>query len=481
MSEPDITNYAYVWYKRDPDPAQLLEFTEEELEKIYEIILNYSYPCYLAGSELINSMSPEEKTKLLQHELLFIREKMAEAGLAHIIIMQIPRVLYDLFNFHHNKFENFNFRYECDEHIETIRGYNALTREYTNSIKKNIFSLNVFIMKKIISQHRPDIRESYNELFEELIIDSFISHIFELDLERINILRQTIHFEKQYSKGHTILYRGARNDKDVLTKHNDDLVTSGTSLSFNASMLSGCVIDKSNCTLHYATGRNMDYRIGQFVNNDKIKYSIKKFLLHDLSNEDSLFFIPPIHPFLQLYCSIELFHPRTKVGIDFKLNMSRDVRGLTCSPTFIAKSDYLVSNKTFEELNALYQRYKSTNVVNTWSSDIAEQLKQEQFMTARATTIQEAALQGARLAQQKAEAKLLEIARMKGNQIRARYLTKLGFGGKKSRKNKKIKQSATKSNKNKKKYNKLSRHKYGKNNITRKNLQRRCGRRIHKS
>lgn len=68
---------------------------------------------------------------------------------------------------------------------------------------------------------------------------------------------------------------------------------------------------------------------------------------------------------------------------------------------------------------------------------------------------------------------------MKGNQIRARYLTKLGFGGKKSRKNKKIKQSATKSNKNKKKYNKLSRHKYGKNNITRKKLQHRCGRRIH--
>ena len=472
MSEPDITNYAYVWYKIDPE--QLLEFTEEELEKIYEIILNYSYPCYLAGSELINRMSPEEKTKLLQHELLFIREKMAEAGLSHVIIMQIPRVLYDLFNLHHNKFEKFNFRYECEHDIETIRGYNALTREYTNSIKKNIFSLNVFIMN-IISQYRPDIRESYNELFEELILDSVISDIFELHIsERKNILRQTIHFEKQYSEGHTILYRGARNDKDVLTKTKYDLTTSGTSLSFNASMLSGCVNDKSGCTLAYATGRNMDYIMGQLVNNDKIKYSIKKFLLHDLSNEDSLFFIPPIHPFLQLYCSIELFHPRTKVGIDFKLNMSRDVRGLTCYPTFIAKSDYLVSNKTFEELNALYQRYKSTNVVNTWSSDVARQLKQEQLMTARATTIQEAALRGAMrgarlqaLAQKAAEQKATRLSketatRMKGNDpIRARYLTKLGFGGKKTRKNNKfVKQSALKSNKNKKKYNKSSRRKY---------------------
>jgi hypothetical protein len=207
MSEPDITNYAYVWYKRDPE--QLLEFTEEELEKIYEILLNYSYPCYLTGSELINRMSPEEKAKLLQHELLFIREKMAEAGLAHIIIMQIPRVLYDLFNLYHNRNEKFNFRYNCDDFIVKISGYNVVTRGYTDSIKENIFSLNVFIMNHI-RRYISNIRElfdSYDVLFEELIkliVDSAaFSNIFQPKrLERINILRQTIHFEKQYSKGH---------------------------------------------------------------------------------------------------------------------------------------------------------------------------------------------------------------------------------------------------------------------------------------
>jgi hypothetical protein len=91
-------------------------------------------------------------------------------------------------------------------------------------------------------------------------------------------------------------------------------------------------------------------------------------------------------------------------------------------------------------------------------------------MTARATTIQEAALRGARLqalTQKAAEQKAARLsqenaARMKRiDPSRAKYLTRLGFGGKKTRKNNKfVKQSALKSNKNKKKYNKSSRRKY---------------------
>ena len=60
---PDITNYAYVWYAKDPSQ----QITQQDLDIIYEIILNYSYPCYLSGSALIRALTPEEKTKLLQH------------------------------------------------------------------------------------------------------------------------------------------------------------------------------------------------------------------------------------------------------------------------------------------------------------------------------------------------------------------------------------------------------------------------------
>ena len=92
----DILNYAYVWYKENPD----VDFTLDEEQKIYQIILNYSYPCYL-GNSLISSMSPTDKTELLEHELSFIRKKFQEVGLVDVNIIQIPRVLYDLFNIYY--------------------------------------------------------------------------------------------------------------------------------------------------------------------------------------------------------------------------------------------------------------------------------------------------------------------------------------------------------------------------------------------
>jgi hypothetical protein len=74
------------------------------------------------------------------------------------------------------------------------------------------------------------------------------------------------------------------------------------------------------------------------------------------------------------------------------------VTGLfACRPSeeeFIEQCDYLKSKETHEQLNALYQRYKSTNVVGTWSSDPETQLKQERFMKARAETVEAAALRG---------------------------------------------------------------------------------------
>jgi hypothetical protein len=95
--------------------------------------------------------------------------------------------------------------------------------------------------------------------------------------------------------------------------------------------------------------------------NNKIKYTIKKFYLHDWSDEDSLFFIPPIHPFLQLYCKGELWHPRTKIGINhgkiYKIN------GLACP---MKERDYLSSFKTIEELEELFQQYKSSGQISVW-------------------------------------------------------------------------------------------------------------------
>ena len=405
----DITNYVYVWYTRDAS-----QITEDDLDKIYEIVLNYSYPCYLSGSEVITRLTPEEKTKLLQHELSFIEEKMETAGLSHIIMMQIPRVLYDLFNlyftFNHTNVDvvdvmNTKFVYRCSAAIAKMSDYNTLTREYTDSVKGNIFALNAFIVNYIQEKYSmSNIRDSYDKIANELVahcwlipenyISSSVFHNTSSLEEAKNIVRQTIHFEKQYSQGYAILYRGARSTMDSLIVGSR---YSFKSLSFNLSIFTGCVMDVGACTMSYFAALN---------GNDKIKINVKKFFLHDLSSENSLFFIPPIHPYVQVYSSGELFHCRTKIGIDYDVELEKViasgaytrqiVTGLfSCMPSekeFVEKCDYLTSDKTFEELNALYKRYQSTGVVGTWSSNAAIQSKQEQIMEARAANVKEVAL-----------------------------------------------------------------------------------------
>ena len=474
---PDITNYAYVWYARDPSQ----QITQQDLDKIYEIILNYSYPCYLSGSAVIRQLPPEEKIKLLHNELLFIEEIMETFGLSHIVMMQIPRVLYDLFNlyftFKHTQKDLStipSFIYACFSDIAKMNDYSVLTREYTDSVKDNIFALNAFIVENIQKKN------SYDEIADELVeecwsfrdipqdkpftpeqIKTFPSGLNyydaisasaavppptssappaqrnyatmsfkmfnDLSLEEAKkIVRQTIHFEKQDSQGRAILYRGSENIVDSLIDLTENYYSnpplcdkymggvmsrdpcmslSFRSLSFNLSIFTGCVMDVGACTMAFfsqTTSRSGDL-------NDKIKLNIKKFLFDDDSAENSLFFIPPIPPYVQMYSKGELFHPRTKIGKDYtelknKLRNTTPpprfytpdfVKGLfACKPyedKFIQECDYLKSKGTQEELNALYQRYKSTHVVGTWSSDAATQSEQERFMEARAETVKAAA------------------------------------------------------------------------------------------
>ena len=121
----DITNYAYVWYTQD---NPLTKVSQEDLDKIHKIIINYSYPCYL-GNDSIRELAPDDKKKIIYQELLFIREKMAEDGLSHVTIIQIPRILYDLFNLYYttstdelrSKFftweSKMSFSFECNMKI----------------------------------------------------------------------------------------------------------------------------------------------------------------------------------------------------------------------------------------------------------------------------------------------------------------------------------------------------------------------------
>ena len=55
----DIANYAYVWYTKD---NPLTKVSQEDLDKIHKIIINYSYPCYL-GNDSIRELAPDDKKK----------------------------------------------------------------------------------------------------------------------------------------------------------------------------------------------------------------------------------------------------------------------------------------------------------------------------------------------------------------------------------------------------------------------------------
>ena len=92
--------------------------------------------------------------------------------------------------------------------------------------------------------------------------------------------------------------------------------------------------------------------------------------------------------------------------------------GIICSYDFIRNSNYLISNKSTQELNALYQRYKSTSVIGTWYSDAATQSKQEQTLVTRPITAQQASARGAQLQAVKASI---------SNQPRSKLYASLGI------------------------------------------------------
>ena len=389
----DITNYAYIWYKKDP--SKLLEFTPEELEIIYKIILDYSFPCYLANDS-ISAMSEADKKELLEHELLFIQKKFKEACLVDVMIIQIPRVLYDLFNILYYKTKNLSlkFRYNCtslqyddDDYNFTLQNYidyNLYTLKNSSDVKINIYELNNFILnyattflleylldpEYIITDS--DMKYIFNML---IIFESVITSINNLDIddkknyykitdERKQVLNDVFKFEKQINIGETILYRGARFEEDSTIYSIGTRSIHLKSLSLNMSILSGFIGDYDACTLNYIARSTYNFK----EYNNKIKYTINKFYFNNSSNEYSLFFIPPIHPFLQLYCAGELWHPRTKIGNNIKKFSFYQISGFVCPEfkDFVENCDYLLSNKTFEELETLYQQYKSTGQISVW-------------------------------------------------------------------------------------------------------------------
>ena len=368
---PDITNYAYIWYneaKPLPDIGFFQGRTTVQGKTICDIITSYSYPCYLANKD-VSSSSDTDKERLLHDEIGFLRDRMKRYDfLTGITLVQIPRVLYDLLGliyFVETSTRISVIDINCgSDYYKTYASYISHIEQYLSrgddNYKLRILQLNAFILNKIgyivgggeppssydmksdkpASTPQMEITDSLNTNVRSFLSDrnkareSILEYILQaehiiykhpkihlnLTQQTKELFRQVLEFELQESSGYTILYRGSvlENDSLIQRSARGGGVKMLQSVSFNTSILSGCIHDDTACTLFYMEPTSTHEHFAKSTEsgkNDKIRYSIKKFLKGDNSNEDSLFFIPPIHPSLQLNAQGDLFHPRTKVNL----------------------------------------------------------------------------------------------------------------------------------------------------------------------
>jgi len=165
------------------------------------------------------------------------------------------------------------------------------------------------------------------------------------------------------NKEDVLIYRGVNYTTDMKSikkkkvPENDmdsviDSVNLGNtySLSFNTSILNGFFYDVSACTYWYFLLPNNTFPF-------KYNYTMKKHIYGDETDESKLFFVPPIHPFLQLYCTGELWHMRTKIAKDHKdINTVGGIANGLDSPL-----DYLMSSVDLNSLNKIYVDFIDRN------------------------------------------------------------------------------------------------------------------------
>jgi len=390
----DIANYAYIWFNNS-DSSETI--TEKEKDFIHETITKGTFPTYF------KTYTTEETEELLANEITFVRKQFIKAGLSNITILQIPRILYDLFNllYFYNTHSGEGakkdeiIRYDCNLRTTTKDAYDKYTNENINKFKDNIFELNDriiaflktngFLVSNIIVDNYKEILDLIIENIRSIRVSLRKHDSPQIDTpEKIQILYEILDFEKKYASKSILLYRGAdfAQDSTIHDRKPDEYVAHGQypySLSTNLSILSGFIADKGACSINFMTDFIPGVKLIKL--NNKIKYTITKFMFGSPSPENSLFFIPPIPSYLQLYCAGELWHPRTKIGYNFSntryLPDGEDyVRGLSCSYIdFNVEYTYLKSDRTMQQLETIYQKYKDLTYIEIWRKYIKYKTK----------------------------------------------------------------------------------------------------------
>jgi hypothetical protein len=116
----------------------------------------------------------------------------------------------------------------------------------------------------------------------------------------------------------------------------------GYSVSYNTSLLNGYFTDSTACTYNYMMGDDSDDAYKHY-------YKIRRFNYGDDSDESNLFFIPPLHPYLQLSSYGEFWHARSKIFVGSQIQWLGTFAGIFAETKGMVGysenfPDYLVSH-----------------------------------------------------------------------------------------------------------------------------------------
>ena len=230
--------------------------------------------------------------------------------------------------------EYFVGKYETDDIVDFIVPiFKEIADENVNKQVNNEEILkcvkNPDFIKKAFENHRG----SYTD-------NQYVNKFMNMTTKGKNILLRTLQYEigisTIFKPNIFVIYRGSSDNIETTTELNENR---GYSISYNTSILNGLINDNTACTYFYMLGTD---------NEDpyKTRYRLKKHFYGDNSQENNLFFIPPLHPCLQLTSFGEFWHPRSKIfngseikGIKKFARIYDDYDGKNAFPDFL-KSNY---------------------------------------------------------------------------------------------------------------------------------------------
>ncbi len=205
------------------------------------------------------------------------------------------------------------------------------------------------------------LNENNYKLLKQVLLDEIGVHIYKKNINR-----------------YSIMYRGLLLDEDsVIDKESSETIPKSYSLSFNSSLLNGYWSDETACTYFYMIN-NPDTIKYRYLYEKKINKFRRSLIFDDKFDKEYLFFIPPLHPILQLSSSGEFWHIRTLVGKDSSINGINSFAGIfNNTDNFKYFPDFLRSGLDTYIIALLYKKFIKARVNNFNKVDISKYIENE--------------------------------------------------------------------------------------------------------